>query len=361
MQVAPSDRSFYWRLLATAAFVCGLYLVWRLYFLLLLLFAAILVATLLTGFAGFVARHTRLSERWALVVVTLGLAVLLAGATYLFGARLQVQFAHAMERIPGAIDAAGEWIDVSNAAEKLSQALSDSGIRYVPQAASVGYGVLSTVSAAILVVAGALYLAADPGVYRRGLSKLFPRPMRPEILRLMDTLGTTFRLWFLGQLVSMVLVGVLSAGAYWLIGLPIPFALGALAGITNFVPIAGPFLGGAPAVLFAFTQDLSAVAWTVGAIFVIQQVDGNVVSPLIQRQVIRLPPAVLLFALVAMGILFGWLGIILAAPLTVAAMVTVQKLWVREVIGDEVEVAGEDAKADGAPSSLVTRPRADSC
>jgi len=133
----------------------------------------------------------------------------------------------------------------------------------------------------------------------------------------------------------------LSAAAFRLIGLPIPFALGAIAGVTNFVPIAGPFLGSVPAVLFAFTKDLSTVAWTIGLIFVIQQIDGNVASPLIQRQVVRLPPAVLLFALVASGIVFGWLGIILAAPLTVAAMVIIQKLWVREIIGEDVEVTGE--------------------
>jgi predicted PurR-regulated permease PerM len=203
------------------------------------------------------------------------------------------------------------------------------------------------VAQSLLVLVAALYLASDPALYRRGAAKLFPKQLQDRILDTMSAVASALRLWFLGQLISMLLVGALSAAAFAWIGLPMPIGLGAIAGITNFIPIVGPFLGSVPAVLFAFTLDVTVVGWTIAAIVVIQQIDGYVATPLIQRQIVALPPALLLFALVALGVLFGGPGIVLAAPLTVATMVVVQKLWVREVIGERVKVAGEGAAAPG--------------
>jgi predicted PurR-regulated permease PerM len=327
--------------LAVAAVASALYLVWRLNFLLLLLFAALLLATLLTGLAGALSRATGASRRLMLAAAIVAFIVLPVGGAWLFGQRVAGQFLDVFQRADQAIDAAGDWIGVPDAAGRLSSALASSGIRYVPQAASMGYGVLTALSEALLVVVGGVYLAVDPALYRSGLAKLFPPRLRPEVLDTLNAVASALRLWCLGQLFSMVLVGTLSAVAFWAIGLPIPLALGSIAGLTNFLPLVGPFVGAVPAILFAFTQGLGPVAWTVGLIVLIQQVDGNIASPLIQRHVVALPPALLLFALVGASILFGWLGLVLAAPLTVAAMVIVQKLWVREAMGAAVKLPGE--------------------
>jgi predicted PurR-regulated permease PerM len=325
------------------AVVVGLWLTWQLSGLLLLIVASALLATLFTGLAGLRARWTPLPRRPAVAIATAGVLLSLAALAYAFSTILAGQFARVFEQAPHALDAAGDWLGIQHASSRLSEALSSRGISYVPEAASAGYAVISATAQAVLVVAGAVYLAAEPRLYRDGLAKLFPHRMRGELLETMTLIASALRLWFVGQLFSMVLVGVLAAAAFALIGLPIPLALGAIAGVTNFIPLAGPIIGAVPAVLFAFTLDLSAVAWTVGAIVVIQQVDGNIASPLIQKQAVALPPALLLFALVGLGIVFGWLGILLAAPLTVIGMVVVQKLWVREVIGEKVSVAGEES------------------
>jgi predicted PurR-regulated permease PerM len=101
-------------------------------------------------------------------------------------------------------------------------------------------------------------------------------------------------------------------------------------------------LGAVPAVLFAFGVDMSAVLWTIVAIFVIQQIEGNVLMPLLQQRVTSVPPAVVLFAIAGLGALLGWLGIVFAVPIAVTVMVLVQKLWVRETLGEAVTIAGEE-------------------
>jgi predicted PurR-regulated permease PerM len=339
-----SDWMFFRRVSIAAAVLVGLYLVWQLSSILLLLFAAILFATLIAGASDALVRHTVLGRRSALITTICILLIILGGIFALFGARISSQLVSVFERAPEAVNAAGEWLGVVNAFDQITQAMSDSGIQLFSRAATIGYTAVNAVGQLVLVMVAGIYLASDPELYRVGVAKLFPPERHPRIMDSMTAIASALRLWFVGQLFSMALIGTLSAIAFTLIGLPIPLGLGAIAGITNFIPLAGPIIGSLPALLFAFTQNLSAVLWTVGAIFVIQQIENYIATPLIQRQVVALPPAVLLFALVALGFLFGWLGVILAAPLTVAIMVLVKKLWVRDVLGEPVKVPGEDHK-----------------
>jgi predicted PurR-regulated permease PerM len=158
----------------------------------------------------------------------------------------------------------------------------------------------------------------------------------------MTSVGQALGRWAGGQIMAMIGVGTLSGLAFWAIGLPSPLALGIIAGLTNFIPLLGPILGATPALLFALAIDPVTALWTVGAVIVIQQVEGNVLTPLLQQQAVSLPPAATVFALVVFGVLFGWLGIVLAVPLAVAVMVLVEKLWVKQAL------EAHDAKQESA-------------
>jgi predicted PurR-regulated permease PerM len=92
----------------------------------------------------------------------------------------------------------------------------------------------------------------------------------------------------------------------------------------------------------ALTQDSQAVVWTFLLYLAVQQIESNVVMPLIIREMVAVPPALTLFAIVAFGILFGLAGVFLAAPLAVIAFVAVKKLWVREALGEDTKVPGGD-------------------
>jgi predicted PurR-regulated permease PerM len=126
------------------------------------------------------------------------------------------------------------------------------------------------------------------------------------------------------------------------IGMPSALALGFLAGLSEFVPIVGPILSAIPALLLAFSEGGNMVFWVAGLYLLIQQLEGNVIMPLVQRKTVDLPPVVALFALVALGILFGPLGVLLGTPLTVVLYVAVNQLYVRDTLGEDAEIPGED-------------------
>jgi predicted PurR-regulated permease PerM len=344
------DWDFIRRVLITVVIGALAYFVWQTSRVLLLIFASVLLAVLLTGFAELIARRTPIPRRWTLTAATLIATVLLAGFLSLFGFQISAQIMQVVEKLPAAIDAAGIRLGISNAAEQLETAItSRSDPSFVFRAAGIGYTLFGGLTDLALVVVAAIYIAADPKLYRRGVAMLLPPSQHARIFDAMDVTGSALRLWFAGQLVAMLVVGVISGLAYWGLGLPSPVALGIISGLTNFIPFLGPILGAVPALVFALAIDVETVLWTAAVAIAIQQFEGNLITPLIQREAVSMPPALALFAIVISGLLFGLLGVFLAVPLAVALLVLVKKLWVRETLGEETVVPGEEnAKAEGS-------------
>jgi predicted PurR-regulated permease PerM len=194
----------------------------------------------------------------------------------------------------------------------------------------------------VVVIVGGFYLAADPALYRSGVLLVAPYAQHARVMAAMSAAAEALRLWLGGQLLSMAIVGVFTGIGTWWIGLPAPLALGVFAALMDFVPIIGPFVGAVPALLLALALGQEAVLWTVLLFIVLQQIEGNVVAPIVQRRVAHIPPVLLLFSIVGAGLLFGLPGVIVAAPLTVVVLVLVKQLYVREVLGKETEVPGDD-------------------
>lgn len=342
LRPGESDWIFFRRLLIAAAVAACGYIAWIVAPLFILFFASVLIAVLLTGLAGEVSRLTRLPEGWALAATCLMVAVLVAGILAVFGAQLVGQITQVFNRLPEAVDTAGEWFGIHGAAAQLQEAVwSNTGSQLFSHVARLGYTAVGTVTDIVLVVITAIYLAADPNLYKSGVVKLFPPEHHAGVSDALSVTASALRLWFLGQFAAMVIVGVLYAGAFWIIGLPSAIGLGIIAGLSNFVPVLGPIVGALPALLIAFNGGLSAVLWTLGAIVVVQQLEGNFISPVLQRRAAEIPPALMLLGISLFGALAGILGMIFAVPLTVVIMVLVKKLWVREALGEDTVIPGE--------------------
>jgi predicted PurR-regulated permease PerM len=337
-----SEWPYLRRLLITLVVIGLAYVVWQLAGILLLLFAAILIAVLLAGLADMLARRLPVGYRWALSIVILGLLLASAGFLAFFGTQLAGQLDEVIRRAPQAVDATGRYFGVADAFARLSEGLSShtSG-QLISRAATISYTAVGVLADLVLVLVAAVYLAADPQLYRDGLVKLLPPSQHERSEEALRMTASALRLWFLGQLASMVLVGTLSATAFSLIGVPSALGLGVIAALTNFIPLVGPLLGAIPAVLFSFTAGTETVLWTIAAVFAIQQLEGYVITPMVQRRAVDVPPAVILFAIAGFGVLFGWLGVIFAVPLAVTAMVLIQKLWVRDTLGERTHIPGE--------------------
>jgi predicted PurR-regulated permease PerM len=223
--------------------------------------------------------------------------------------------------------------------EEITEAITGVVDRIWSTLVTIAGAVFSVGTTLVLVIFGGIYLAIDPSLYRRGLVILFPRSWHERVTHALDETGKGLRLWLQAQLLTMLAVGVLVGLGAWAIGLPSPLALGLIAGLTEFVPIIGPFIGAIPAVLVAFGMDTSMLIITVILYVVVQQVEANLITPLLQRRIVSTPPVLILFSFVALGALFGALGIIVAAPLTIALYILVREVYIGDVLSERAQLS----------------------
>ncbi|MFC7537091.1 AI-2E family transporter [Sphingomonas sp. GCM10030256] len=339
-----SEAQFVRRVLIVIALVALALLAWMLRSILLMVFGAVVVATLFRAFAEAIGRWTRLPPNLSLLLSVLIVATVIGSAGALFGGQIIAQAEGLSEAIPKA------W-------ESLKQRLAGFGLGgqldQLTGTASKGGGMASTLGSfamslgggltdALLIVVGGIFLAAQPAFYRTGLIKLVPDGKRDLFANALEESGQALKLWLKAQLLTMLIIGVLTGLGLWLIGVPSALALGLLAALLEFIPFVGPILAAVPAVLLALAIDPQLALWTVGLYVVIQQIEGYALSPLIQQWAVDLPGAILIFSLIAFGTLFGALGIVFAAPLTVVCYVLVKRLYVRETLHTETPIPGEE-------------------
>ena len=330
-----------WALVALAV---ALLILWLLAEVVLIAFAAVLLAIVLRALARRIEAHTPLSSAWSLVVAVCVVGAVIVAFVLLLGTQISAQGAALIERLPQLIDKVAARLQIASVPELLRDGLPNMlGGELAGRVAGYTSRVVEIAALAVLVVVAAVYLAADPCMYRRGLLLLLPQRWRKEGARLLDNIGHALERWLIGQLLAMVLVGVLTAVGLWLIGVPAALALGFLAGVADFVPLVGPMLAAVPAVLVALAEGGNMVFWVIALYVLVQQIEGNLIVPLVQRRTVRLPPALSLFSILVFGVLFGPLGVLLAVPLAVVAFVTVRQLYLRRYLGEPVSVPGETA------------------
>jgi predicted PurR-regulated permease PerM len=346
------DGDFVRRVLIVIALLGLTYLFWRLSGVLLLVFGAVLVAVLLHAVAEVLATWTPVPRRWSLLAGGLLLLAVLLGMGVLFGAQMRTQLSGVAERLPLAVNSLSSELGLGEVYEQLPRLLGfGPGGEALSRVTTFSVALLGGLADFLLVVIAGIYIAADPSIYRKGLVKLFPRSEHERVEGAADAAGYALRMWLLGQLVAMALVFVMTSLALWLIGVPSPIALGLIAGLAEFVPLIGPFVGALPAVLIAFSTDQTMLLWTVAAFVIIQQIESNIIMPIVERRVVALPPALALFAVIVFGVLFGPLGLLFAVPLAVVVFVLVKKLYVKETLGEPTPVPGEDSVAPKAISA----------
>ncbi|WP_078759360.1 AI-2E family transporter [Novilysobacter spongiicola] len=348
---ADADGRFVRRCLIAAAVVIAVLAAYQLLDVILLVFAAVLISVIFRAVAAPLAR-LGLSPRLSLTLAVLGMFVLVLAGVWFFGSRIAVQAQVLAELLPEAWGSLQARLLVLPMGEQILNSITD----VVPDRKAIVSGagrfIGSVGSAAleiIVVVAAGIFIAAKPRVYRNGVVQLFPSGRQAQVGETMDASGRALRMWLLGQLLAMTVVGVLTGVGLWLVGVPSALALGVIAGLADFVPLAGPFAAAVPGLLIALAQGPEQALGALAVYVLVQQLEGNMIAPLVTRHVVSIPPAVTLFALLALAVMFGPTGILLAAPLTVVAFVAIKKLYVRDTLEHSTEVPGEDTGPE--PSS----------
>lgn len=322
------------------AAVGAAFLIVRLADVLLLIFASALLAMLMSAIARPLQTRARLPRPVALIAVLAMLLAVGAALLWLFGAQMADQLANLRVLLPRswrAFEGQLAQTDVGRfALNQLRSAKWPDNFLLALATRFVG-NVASALVFGVVTLAGAIYLAFHPETYAGGLLKLVPEPHRRRSAAVMEACRRALTQWLVGQTLSMIFVAALTSVGLWLAGVPSPFALGLLAGLGHAVPVIGPWVTASPGLLVAAAQGPQTLAIVFLIYLVVSQIEANVLMPLILRQMSEVPMAVTLFAVIAMGLLFGSLGVLLATPLAVLAYVLVRTVYIEDVLGDRPE------------------------
>jgi predicted PurR-regulated permease PerM len=282
-------------------------------------------------------------DGFALILVSVGLVVLIAATAWLVTGRLGTQVDELRLQLPQAVqnvrDYLGQYEQVRNALDSLptfKDWLAGRGGTVVSQLT----GLASTTAGAVvnILIVGILgiYLASQPGLYSRGLKHLLPLGYRERAGQVLGVIDEGLRRWLVGRFALMVINGALTAIGLKLLGIPLALTLGLLAGLLNFVPNFGPWIAAIPAVLIAFLQGPQKALYVAVLYLVLQSVDGYLLTPLVDRKSVELPPVLTITAQVILGLAFGFIGILLASPLTAVTLILVKMLYIEDLLGDRM-------------------------
>ena len=261
-------------------------------------------------------------------------------ALYLFGSTIQVQVTQLVNELPSAWAEFEQRFHLEGLGDDLlkrAEAAAPSSDTLLSVVQGFTSNLFQVVLGVFLVVVGGIYFAVSPELYRRMFLSLWRPSERPTAARQLAMVSEDLRHFLKAQLIAMVVVGVLTFIGLTIVGVPSSLALALFAGLAEFVPMIGPVMAAAPAVLIALTMGADTGLWTLLVFVGVQQAESNIITPLLQQRMVSLPPAVTLFAVVAFGSIFGALGVVLATPLTVVAFAAFK--------AHSEQVAEEDAAA----------------
>jgi len=340
---AIDERRFVRRALIVIALGALTFVLWKLRSVLLMLFGAVVVAAIVRALADPLNRFARIPNGIAVALSALFIFGVAGGSFWLMGSEITAQWHVLTERLPQSLGTLKAWIEDLGLGTQLSNWQS---------ALSRGDGIMSTASTFVsslanaganllIVIFGGIYIAAEPKFYRTGLVKLVPQGKRAMISEALLESERALRLWLKGQLIAMLVIGLMTGVGLWLIGVPSPLVLGIFAGLLEFVPFAGPIIAAVPGILIALTQSTDLALWAIGVYIFVQQSEAYLIQPLIQQYAVELPAMLLLFSLLAFGVLFGTIGIVLAAPLAVVTYVMVKRLYVIQTLDTPTPIPGE--------------------
>jgi predicted PurR-regulated permease PerM len=310
-------------------------------YILLLFFAGVLLAILLDTFAKQFTRIPRMPH-WLAVTLTLVLmGTLLTGIVILVIPAVTEETAALIEQIEKSIEQLMERLEKTAGGRYIVDQLSGLG----EQITSNGgmwtrvAGIFSTTLGAIaglgIILIVGVFLAYSPGMYQSGFLHLVPPTQRARAVEVMTALGMTLRWWLLGQLISMFVLAVSTWIMLTLLGVPLALILALITGLMTFIPYLGPLVALIPIVMLAFLESPFLALNVFVLYMVIQNVEANVIMPIIFHRTVHIPPALGVISQILFGTLLGILGFILAIPLMAVVIQFLKMVYVEDVLGDK--------------------------
>lgn len=312
----------------------------------LVTFAGILLAILFRSLSGWMHDKTGASEHWALTIALLGPFLLIGALAWLIAPEVSKQASELSDRLPKAAAQLQQqlqqydWANRLLAKQDQLQEALPSGSKAVNLAGKFFSSTLGALGNLIIALAIGIFLAVNPKLYLGGLIRLVPLQRRPRTAAVLEATRSTLASWLAAKLIEMLVIGVFTTIGLWLIGIDLALVLGIIAAVLSFIPNFGPIIALIPAVLIALIGGVDQVLYVVGLYVAIQTVESYILTPLLQQRMVDLPPALTIGTQVLIGFLTGALGVILATPLTAAAVVMIKMWYVEDLLGDRQADSG---------------------
>ena len=352
--------------LAAALLVLGL-LFRQLATLMLAVLMTIIIAIPLSAGATRLERNGVPRALGALLTLIAGLAVL-AGILALIIPTFVDQVNEFVDDVPAIVHDLEQTVgditgdrpsEVGDSIQEFLQRYTDNPERLIGPITSIGLSVAGILGALVVMLITAYYMAVRPQPLVNGALRLVPPSRRRHARTVMDRLRTAWIGWMKGVIFDMFISGTLLYIGLTIIGLDFAILFAVLTALLVVIPYFGAFIGGIPPVLFALT-DSPGKALAVLAVYVlVQQIEGNIIIPLVMSRTTRLHPALIAIGVVVVGQLFGVVGLFVAVPIISAAVILTEEVWVREIEAAHENRATVDIALAGPEEPLPARPDPD--
>ena len=317
---------------------------------LVLVFAATLLAVLLTTPSGMLTKYLRIPPAYALAIVLVTSVLLAAGTMTFIGSTLRTQIGEVQKTLPQAVGQLRENLKTTPWGLWLTDQLRlvPKGLEeyltpefFFAQAGGIATSTFGALGSVLVVLIVGVYLAVSPSTYVNGLATLFPLHARKRVNEIFTAIGTALQWWFFGQALAMTEVFLLTTLGLTILGMPSALALGLLAGLLNIVPNFGPILAAIPAVILAAAPhdavtgfDFKRALYVTCVYIIVQVLDAYIVSPIIQKRAVALPPALIMLSQIVALALLGPVGLLVSTPILAALLVIVRMAYVEDILGD---------------------------
>ena len=327
------------------ALIASFYILWQIRQALLLLFAAVVLATALNRLARYLQKFGLKRSIAVLLSITF-LILIFVGLFLIVVPPFAQQFQQLTQRAPQGVAKLNEWINQIEArfSGQFGQRLPNLDINDIMQqlqplfnqlvggaGAFVG-NTLGVLLSFLLVIVLTLMTLAEPLSYRKAFIQLFPSFYRRRVDGILDECEIALGRWVIGALISMSVIALLSLIGLSVLQVPLPLAHAVVAGFLNLIPNIGPTLSVIPPMTIALLDSPLKSGFVFILYFLIQQFESNLLTPYVMAQQVSLLPAVTLIAQVFFATFFGFLGLLLALPLTVVAQVWIREALIKDIL-----------------------------
>jgi predicted PurR-regulated permease PerM len=326
-------RKKVWIVVSIAALMFVFLFLFKILFsVLLLVLAGALIALYFYGVAGILQRKLNTPPKAAIVLSVVINIVLLAGIIWFVGARIQAQISELSQTLPATLQTVKDFIASSAIGRNMLKEFNSTGdstktLDILNRFFSSSFGVLSDLYIILLL---AIFFISAPSVYIKGMVKLLPNKAKEKGTLIISRITTILKGWLKLQLIGMLFIGIATAIGLTIIGIPMVLTLALIAAIFNFIPNFGMLLALIPAVLIGLTHGMGTALIIICVYTFIQFLQNAIQQPLIQTKMINIAPALSITSQIALGLLVGFWGILLATPVLIILIVLVEELYLNK-------------------------------